>query len=143
MTIVTNHPDFQVKVKRCAASDKTIILDLTCTNLGDQDITDIAFIGFDVGMNGKFSEAYDDEGNQYGRGTISVKVANQKEYLRERYNYRMISGIPVKVSLRIDGVSTSAENIAYLAFLVNCNSWGIGFDKKKWVTMRNIPITRD
>ena len=36
--IITNHPDFKVKVKRCVASDKTVIVDLILNNEGTNDV---------------------------------------------------------------------------------------------------------
>ena len=35
LKIVTNHPDFSIKVKRCAASGKTVVLDLILNNEGN------------------------------------------------------------------------------------------------------------
>ena len=40
LKIVTNHPDFNIKVKRCAASGKTLVIDLIATNTGSEDINE-------------------------------------------------------------------------------------------------------
>ena len=60
--IVTGHPDLKVKVKRCAASGKTIILDLVFSNEGARDVESFALLGSPAWNRG---EAYDDEGNIY------------------------------------------------------------------------------
>ena len=38
LKIVTNNPDFTIKVKRCAASGKTVVLDLILNNVGTNDV---------------------------------------------------------------------------------------------------------
>ena len=139
LKIVTQHPDLRVKVKRCAASDKTVILDLVVTNTGDQDVTNVTF----AASGGIYCEAYDDEGNRYSQGTFKVKVANGASYEDYYDNYRMVAGVPIKVSYRIEGVSTTAEYLAFVELGINSEALGIGASTNKWVTIRNIPIARD
>ena len=55
--IITNHPDFKIKVKRCAASGKTVVIDLILTNEGTNDIEGV----YVCGGAWDCSEAYDDE----------------------------------------------------------------------------------
>jgi hypothetical protein len=45
LKIVTNHPDFKINVKRCAASGKTVIIDLILTNEGATDVEKIEGYG--------------------------------------------------------------------------------------------------
>ena len=137
LKIITNHPDFDVKVKRCAASGKSVILDMVFTNKGDKDVIIEVIANY---FDGLYTEVYDDEGNKYRNG-ISVKVANG-EYKGRVTDYRLITGIPVKVSFCINNVSNTAENIAYFEGAIKCKEWGLP-DKDKWLVIRNVPITRD
>ena len=52
LKIVTNHPDFKIKVKRCAASGKTVVLDLILNNEGTNDVK------IDMVVVDAWSEAY-------------------------------------------------------------------------------------
>ncbi len=135
LKIVTNHPDFDVKVKRCAISGKSLILDLTFTNKDSKDV----IISVIARNSSYWSEVYDDEGNVYKK--LQVKVANSGAYTGYVNDYRLIPGIPVKVSFCINNFSESAESIAYFEGVVICKEWGIP-DKDKWLVIRNIPITR-
>ena len=134
LKIVTNHPDFKIKVKRCAASGKTVIIDLVLNNEGTNDIT----IG-DVFAMG-WSEAIDDEGNIYS-DDIKVKVANRGSYSGNTGGFLLPTGVPMKLSIQINNVPSSAENIARLFLRVDCYAWGLGNDKK--VKFNNIPISRE
>ena len=140
MKIVTNHPDFDVKVKRCAANGKSVIIDMVFTNKGDKDVI-IDVIANDYSY---WTEIYDDEGNKYvGKdGGITVKMANSGAYKSAVGNYRLLPDIPVKVSFCVNNISTSAESIAYFEGVVVCGEWGLP-SKDKWLIVRNIPITRD
>lgn len=139
LKIVTNHPDFNVKIKRCAVNGKTLIIDMIFTNKGTKDV----MIGVTAGMNGGYSEIYDDEGNNYKgqNGRIKVKIANSGGYQGEVNNYRLIPEIPVKVSFCVNDFADTAESIAYFGGVVNCKEWGIP-DVDKYLIIRNIPITR-
>lgn len=133
--IVTNHPDFNIKVKRCAASGKTVVIDLVLTNLGTNDVE-----GIDVfGGAWDRSEAYDDEGNIYK--DIRVKVANKSQYDgTDTGPFNIPTGVPMRVSIQINNVSTSAESIARLKLIVDCRQWDINGNKP--VKFSNIPISR-
>ena len=138
MKIVTNHPDFNIKVKRCAASGKTVILDLILTNEGTNDVENVWVYG---GWS-NHSEAYDDQGNIYQNDAIAVKVANRKEYsCGDTGRFNIPTGVPMRLSVRIDGVPTAAESIARFKLFVNCSAWNLNDEKP--VLFRNIPITRN
>ena len=132
--IVTNHPDFKIKVKRCAASGKTVIVDLILNNEGTNDVK-----VRDV-LVGCCSEAYDDEGNIYQNGNINGKVANFDRYLSTTGDFLILTGVPMKLSIQISNVSDSAESIARLSLYFDCPTWGLGNDKRVKIT--NIPILR-
>lgn len=140
--IVTGHPDLKVKVKRCAASGKTIVLDLVVSNEGARDVERFALLGCPAWERG---EAYDDEGNIYNEpngGRILLKVTNGASYEPYTNEFRLLSGIPMRVSVRIEDFSTSATSIAFLKLGVDCDELGLG-DHNKSITFRNIPISRD
>ena len=140
--IVTGHPDLKVKVKRCAASGKTIILDLVISNEGARDVERFALLGSPAWDRG---EAYDDEGNIYNEpngGKILLKVTNAASYESHTNAFRLLSGIPMRVSVKIEDFSTSATSIAFLKLGVDCEELGLG-DHNKSITFRNIPISRD
>ena len=136
LKIVTNHPDFNIKVKRCAASGKTVVLDLILKNEGTNDVE-----VNDVVVWGKYSEAYDDEGNIYQEDNLKVKVANRKQYERASGSFKIPTGVPMRLSIQINEVSTSAESIARLSLCFDCSVWGL--NGNKLVKLSNIPITRD
>ena len=135
LKIVTNHPDFNIKISRCVANGKTVIIDLLLINEGTNDAEDLYVGG---GHNG--SEAYDNEGNIYVNG-LKVKIANRPEYSPSQSNFNIPTGVPMKLSISIDGVPQSAESIARLKINIVCRAWGI--DSNKPVRISNIPITRD
>lgn len=138
--IVTNHPDFKIKVKRCAASGKTVYIDLILNNTGYNDVEGLAAWG----SGGNASEAYDDEGNIYRDNSIKVKVANEKVYVVDRSKeFNIPVGVPIRLSISIDGVPQSAESIARLKLCIPCEAWGIGCSKEKPVRISNIPISRE
>ena len=135
--IVTNHPDLKIKVKRCAASGKTVILDLVMNNVGVNDVEKILVYG---GCSG--TEAYDDDGNIYQSNAIKVRVANRTEYECGNTGYFNIpAGVPIKLSVSIEGVPQSAESIARLKLIFVNDAWSLGRDKP--VRINNIPISRD
>ena len=134
--IVTNHPDLKIKVKRCAASGKTVILDLVLNNVGVNDVEDVLVNGGNSG-----SEAYDDEGNIY-QSDVKVRVANRTEYSGYDTGYFNIpAGVPMKLSISIEGVPQSAESIARLKLNFRSSAWNL--DRDKPVRINNIPISRD
>lgn len=137
LKIITNHPDFKIKVKRCAASGKTVVLDLILTNEGVNDIENIEISG---GIYG--TEAYDDDGNIYQQDAIKVKVANRKEYSGGGTGtFNIPTGVPIRLSLQFSDVSNAAQSIARLKINANCKAWGLNHDKP--IKINNIPISRD
>lgn len=72
LKIVTNHPDFKIKVKRCAASGKTVVIDLILSNVGATDVENIEGFGGIYYGSPRGTEAYDDEGNIYQERNIYI-----------------------------------------------------------------------
>lgn len=135
--IVTNHPDFKIKVKRCAASGNTVIIDMTLHNNGTEDVSVLTYGGID-----DVCEAYDDEGNIFKGDNIKVKVSNRQDY---SYNntgeYKILVGVPMKLYVQISGVPNQSQSISRLTLLFKCPTWGLGWDKL--VKLSNIPISRE
>lgn len=133
LKIVTNHPDFNIKVKRCAASGRTVLLDLILNNAGAIDVTAQA--------RSWCSVAYDNEGNIYDESNIYVKVANRPEFGKYSGMFDIPSGVPMRLSVRIDNVSPEAESFARFKLHIDCNKWGLS--ENKLILFSNIPISRD
>ncbi len=137
LKIVTNHPDFKIKVKRCAASGKTVVIDLILTNEGATDVEEISGCGGCWG-----SEAYDNDGNIYQGDAIKVRVANRQDYsCHGSGEFKIPVDVPMRYSILIENVPASTESIARLSLILNCNKWGLNGDKR--VKISNIPISRD
>lgn len=131
--IVNVHPDLKVRVTRCAASGRTLTIDLVFTNASTEDI--------DIFVSGGYydSSAYDTNGNMYTKDALEVKAASDARY--NSYTKRpLIAGVPTKVSVEIRGVPAIAEAIAVLNLILRSQVLGIN---SKGLQIRNIPISRD
>ena len=132
--IVTGHPDFKVKVTRCAASGKTVVLDMVFTNVSANDVED-----WQIWTNtGTLSVVYDSEGNIYEGNKLAVKVSNY-DYSNGFYGTKMISDVPMKVSLQIKGVPETVESLARVDLAVRIPLFNVGSSPVK---IKNIPISR-
>jgi hypothetical protein len=134
--IVTGHPDLKVKVNRCEASGNLVIIDLTFSNMNQQDAEG------NTGpctYNGQAYEpvALDNQGNKF---SVKFKVPNQNDY-SVWATVPLLSEIPVKVSLRIEGVPESSEFFSRLNLNFDCMA--LGLNKTNIIQIKNIPITRD
>lgn len=139
MKIVTNHPDFRIKISRCVAIDKSVYIDLLLSNEGNEDIEAIELWACSTMES---IATYDNEGNTYGCYTNFVKLANNNNYSDHGTGpFKLLEGVPTRLSIRIDGVSTSAESIARIDLPFNCPTWGL--TSQKPVKILNIPITRE
>lgn len=136
--VVTHHPDFKVKVKRCEASAKTCVIDLIFENVGSNDVNISA---------GKLfgAIAYDDEANQYeGRqdnDVFKIAIGNLDGWMWSS-TVTLMSEIPVKARIQIEGVSESAEVFRRIQIPIRSDVWGIG-SREKWLTFHNLPISRE
>ena len=141
MKIVTGHPDFKVQVKRCVASGNTVVIDMVLSNVGAKDIDEISILGSPAWERG---EAYDDEGNIYSEANgkkILLQLTNIKEYRGWIGGFRLLVDVPMRLSVRLEDFSTTAEKIALLKLGVDCQQWGLTDNKS--IIIRNIPISRD
>ena len=139
LKIVTNHPEFKIQIQRCAANGNTVVIDIVLLNKGVNDIEEMILWACTTMES---IVTYDNQGNMYKCGANLVKVSNQKEFSdHDTGPFSLLSGVPMKLGIRIDGVSTSAEQIARISLPFNCNEWGLTSIKP--VKISNIPITRD
>ena len=140
LKIVTGHPDFMIQIKRCAASGKNVVLDMIFKNEGAVDTGDFSIFVDSYGWPHDDWDitVYDDEGNLYRQGA-RVKLANSQYEPMIRGGVELVSGVPVKVSIKIPNVAETATSFAKITFLVENKLWGIG---EKPVEIRNVPITR-
>lgn len=137
-TIVTGHPDFKVKVTRCAASGKVVVLDLVFTNVSATDVENWA-IGTSFNFGEFSSVVYDSEGNLYRGNSLAVKVSNLN-YSERHERLKMISDVPMKVSLQITGVPANVEALARVDITVNIPLFNI--KPSSPIKIKNIPIER-
>ena len=131
--IVTGHPDFNLKITRCVASGKNVVLDMVVTNLGENDVEQ-----FKVHGSGYATKVYDDQGNIYDTD-INVKIAN-KQYTTGAIEIKLVSGVPTKYSLMIGNVSPRAESLVLIEPDIWVPAWKTEYTTVK---IRNVPITRE
>lgn len=137
--IITNHPDFKIKVLRCEASGSTCVIDMIFENIGSQDVN-IKIYGGDW-LNST-SVAYDDEANKYNGQNFLVAIANHGL----TYYYQEIdlpAGIPLKARVQIEGVKASVRMFRRIDLNIQCDSWGLDGYKGKMVKLFNVPISRE
>ncbi len=135
--IVTGHPDFKIQVTRCAASGKTVVMDMVFQNIGTSDVNDM-----DLAPGDDRTEVMDTEGNTYGRGRggIYIKVGNGEFEGFWTGKFALIPGVKRKVTMKINNVSESAESLARILIFIECRTWGLD---GKFIQIRNVPITRE
>lgn len=132
--IITNHPDFKVRIQRCEVSGSTCVIDMIWENVGYQDVQ------IYHRNSSSDNSVYDDEGNQYATPTIIVGRKNMAWG-----GTSLLSNVPVKVRIQIEGVSEFATMFRRIDLCIDCNQWILGYASvppKKFVLM-NVPITRE
>ena len=128
--LVTNHPDFKIKVRRCEASGKTCVIDLIIENVGSSDV--------DMYINDDYLIAYDDEANEYNR--IGISVGNSNWIYGE--GRTLMAGVPMKARIQIEGVAESATMFRRLDWgIQRCDAWGL--NQHKPIKFINLPISRE
>ena len=145
LKIVTNHPDLSIKVKRCAASGKTLVIDLIASNTGSDDVNEFF-------IHPAYCVAYDDEGNIYDGNShaIGAKIANQQQYTYQNNAFadttiktKLLPGVPCKISLILNNFSIESSSIALLQVGIMCRQLNLdGYKEEQRVKLRNIPVTR-
>lgn len=141
LRIVTNHPDFKIKILRCAASGNTVVINMVFLNEGATDSGNVKIYVDQFGFpyDSWSLKAYDDEGNIYNRGA-RIQFANYQYAAMIESGIELVAGVPTKVNIKLPNVSETASCFPKITFLVKNDLWGIG---DKPVEIRNVPITRD
>ena len=134
--IVTNCPYLKVSIVKCVANGKTVILEMKMTNMSGNDANDVSlYCVRDV------IQAYDDQGNIYENGAVALKFANKEFVSSSGARYDFLADVPVRVTVRFEGVSTIAEALARVTIRFQDHDV-LGLKYSTPITLRNIPITR-
>ena len=134
--IVTGHPDFKIKIKRCEANGSTVVIDMLIENVGSNDVI--------LKLNPYETIAFDDEGDKFSKYKINVQLGDSglvSGAIRQVAKNLLPPEIPLKARLQIDGVPESATEFKRIDLAVECSEWRLGTDK--FVKFTNIPITRE
>lgn len=130
--VVSDHPDFKVKVTRCEASARTVVVDMLLENISSQDI----MMRFSPAY---MIKVYDDEGNTYGDGDskIHVFIGGQNK------DYSLLPPeIPVKFRIQIDGVPESVGVLKRIDVSWASDQWTQGLFNKV-LKLVNVPVTHE
>lgn len=133
--LITNHPDFKIKVRRCEVSGKTCVIDLILENVGSSDVT----IRVQSSHGHDDLIAYDDEANEYK----FIKLSVGSKWIPTAYSESttLLAGVPVKARIQIEGVAESATMLRRLDWRITSNAWGL--DRNKPIKFINLPISRE
>lgn len=133
MRIITNHPDFKIKIKRCEAAGKTCVIDLVIENIGYEDVI------IRTGSQERHFIGYDDEMTEYTNIRVSMGNSNWLGYWSEER--KLMANIPIKARIQIEGVPAAATMFRRIDWTIESGAWNLGREKK--VKFLNIPITRE
>ena len=133
--LVTNHPDFKIKVRRCEASGKTCVIDLIIENVGSSDVT----ISVQSSYGNNYLIAYDDEANEYNY----IKLAVGSKWITTSYQEKvtLLAGVPMKARIQIEGVAESATMFRRLDWRIYSDAWGLNSNKP--IKFINLPISHE
>lgn len=123
MKIESVHPDLKVRVTRCVAAQKMVMVTMEITDMADQDVR--------LEFSPWWCSAIDDAGNEH-----EAHLYSQGE---EQRFYNLVSDVKKKVEIRINDVPTSVESIARIVLPID----GSSFFPKGNIIIRNVPIDRD
>lgn len=132
--VVTNHPDLEIKIKRCQVSGNTCVIDFLMTNYGN-DLNDMIIYGSWGSSN---STAFDDEANEY---RFSVQVTNSGLDAYHVYNISLLTDVPIKCRIQIEKVASAATVFKRIHLATHAPS--LGLNEKKPIIFYNVPISRE
>lgn len=133
--IVSVHPDLKVRITRCEAAAKTVVVNLVFENVGSTDTK--------ISCNPAACSAYDDEGDKFSGWQFSVSIANGNLIEGTYYGTPrelLPSDIPVKAKIQIEGVPESATMLRRIDLCMSSDEWGF---RNKVVKITNVPISRE
>jgi hypothetical protein len=131
MKIASGNPDLKVQVKRCVANGDQVFIDLTFMDEAEDVEATILCQGW--------TEIQDSDGNTYnGYPNLFCKIA-KGEYTPYPPSFTLLEGTPIKVFFKLEKVPSSTEFIARMKIRMESKKYGI----PNYVTIKNIPITRD
>jgi hypothetical protein len=129
--IVTNHPDFKIKVTRCEASGKTCVIDLILENVGSNDVSLRNYSGDNM--------AFDDEANQYNGDKMKMAIGDLSNW--ETVFFTLRAGVPIKARMQIESVPESVKLFRRIDMCLECEAWSLSY--RKPIIFTNVPITHD
>ena len=136
--IVSVHPDLKIKITRCEAAAKTVIIDLMFENVGSGDVK--LYLKPGSGTAHTMSTAYDDEGNVYTSENFKVQLGTSVSYGWDAASQTLPAGVPIKGRIKIEGVQESATVFKRIDLWMSSGEWGF---RDKVVKMTNVPISRE
>lgn len=125
------HPDFEVKITRCAYASGTVIIDMVMTNYGNEDA---------IKLGDRDIFAYDDEGNSYNVDNMKILYGPPNKPLEaSRYGieFRLPQDIPLKYRVQLEGVSTNASRFSLLTLGFTSNGI-LALSHEKPLKIRNL-----
>ena len=138
LKINSQHPDFKIKVTRCEAMGKTVVIDMLFENVGPDDVN-VNMKGTEFGGYGH-SAAYDDEGNIYQGDNFKIRLGNS-DLTVFGVSKTLPSEVPIKARIQLENVPESVKTIKRVDFRCDNPQWGLKHDKQ--VRLSNIPISRE
>lgn len=124
--IVSPHPDLDVKVTRCIASGKTVIIDFTLTNYAQDAHIDYGIIAQ--------SSLFDESGNQYRNQEVAGGGPNWSR------TTLYPTDIPVKCRMWVENVPNEITLFKRINIVGYCDK--LNMDDNHFIQIYNLPITR-
>lgn len=136
--IVSVHPDLKIKITKCEATAKTVIIDLVFENVGNNDVK--LYLKPGSGINYTCSTAYDDEGNVHTSENFKVRLGSSTSYGWDAASQTLPAGVPIKGRIQIEGVQESATIFKRIDLWMSSDEWGF---RNKVAKITNVPISRE
>lgn len=131
MRVVTGHPDLKLKIKRCEASAKTVVIDMIIENVNQKDV--------DLRIDSPWNiQIYDDEGNSfdYTNSKVSFEMSDGS-----KSSHKLPSEIPLKARIQVEGIPLSSQMFKRIDLKYRCE--GLGKQGWDYIKIYNVPINRE
>ncbi|MFR9651527.1 MAG: hypothetical protein SNG35_05840 [Rikenellaceae bacterium] len=129
--IESPHPDFDLKITRCAYSSGTVVIDMLVTNFGADD---------ELRLNYGDVFAFDDEGNSYDGSNMKILCGVPNKALASGWSaqdQKIPQDIPLKYRVQLEGISANASKFSLLSIGFFSNS-ALSLKSEKPVKIRNL-----